>query len=129
MPSQKHKTEKRNIWSILIPVTKRDLEKAVEKIMSAISDALAIINTRHDEVDAALDVANTKLTGITDDVAFIKEELDKLQNSPGQISQADQDSLNALIERTGGLVTKVSSLSTALGALDDTTTRPTPPVA
>lgn len=96
--------------------------------MSAVSDYAVEVNKSFDEVDAALEVASTKFAGITDDVAFLKETIDKLQNNPGPISTEDQTLLTAAQTRATGLATKVNGFKDALTKLDEATERPEPPV-
>lgn len=97
--------------------------------MSAEVDAYAAaVNKSYDEIDAALEVASTKFAGITDDVAFLKETIEKLQNNPGPISAEDQALLTAAQTRANGLATKVNGFKDALTALDEATERPEPPV-
>lgn len=96
-------------------------------IMSAISDYAVSVNTAFDAIDTALETATGKLTGIADDVTFLKETIDQLQNNPGPISVEDQALLSAAQTRANGLVTKVQGFSTALEAVDDATERPEPP--
>lgn len=73
-----------------------------------------------DAVNASYDELGTGLDGITDDVAFLKETIDKLQNNPGPISAEDQALLDAAQARVTSLVARVK-------AVDEGTTRPTPP--
>src|SRR5574342_265222 len=65
------------------------------QIMSAISDYAAAVNASYDEIDASQTALETAVTGVADDVAYQKDGIDKLQNSPGQITPEDQALLDA----------------------------------
>ncbi len=80
--------------------------------MSAISDFAKKQNEHNDAIDKAVE-------GISGDVGFLKSEIEKLQNSPGPISESDQMVLDGLEARTAALADK-------LGALD-ALTPPAPP--
>lgn len=83
------------------------------RIMSAISDFSAKVNTAFDEISTAVD-------GVALDVQFLKDQIAALQNSNGEISAEDQvllDSIDA----------KASELSTKLKALDAATEEPPAP--
>ena len=69
--------------------TKHDLEKLEKKIMSAISDYAAAVNTSFDEIDSAVEGVSKSITGIADDVTYLKEVIDKLQTTPGPITPED----------------------------------------
>lgn len=107
--------------------TKNDIDKLGCKIMSAISDWKTKLDLTFDEIDTKLDTANTKLTGLTDDVAFLKETIEKLQTNPGPITPEDQTLLDAAQARVNSLSAKAAAVSTALEALDAATERPVAP--
>lgn len=93
--------------------TKQDLLAMERRIMSAISDFSAKVNTAFDEISTAVD-------GVALDVQFLKDQIAALQNSNGEISAEDQvllDSIDA----------KASELSTKLKALDAATEEPPAP--
>lgn len=113
--------------SNLNSATKLDLEKLGDKIMSKISDYTTAVNAKFDEIDSGLETSNTKLTGITDDVAFLKETIEKLQSNPGPITPEDQALLDAAQARVNGAATKIAAFKTALEALDAATERPIEP--
>lgn len=74
-----------------------------------------------DEVNARFDEIGTAVDGVSDDVAYLKEKIDELQNNPGPISPEDQAILDELQARVTGTTEK-------LKALDAATERPpTPP--
>lgn len=93
-------------------ITKVDLENAVNRIMSKISE-------HYDAVSAAWDAIGTKVDGVADDVAYLKETIDKLNSTGGPISPEDQILLDALQVRAGATLARVT-------ALDDATARPLP---
>jgi hypothetical protein len=87
-------------------VTKKDLNKLKEQIMSAISDFGDRVNAKFDEI-------GTKVDGVVADVAFLKEEIRKLQENPGPITPADQSILDGVEARLVGLTTRVAELDAA----------------
>ncbi len=80
--------------------------------MSAISDFAAKQNAHNDAMDKAIE-------GITGDVAFLKGEIERLQNTGGTLTADDQ----AIVD---GLETRTAALADKLGALD-ALTPPVPP--
>jgi hypothetical protein len=95
--------------------------------MSAISDYVAAVEAQHVTMEEATDAIGVSLGGITSDVQFLKTELERIQNSPGAITPADQAALDAALARTTALATKVNGVKDAFKALDDATVPPTPP--
>lgn len=115
--------------SLSLVLTQLDLGNMEKRIMSAISDWKEAVDKTFDEIDTKLDTANTKLTGLTDDVAFLKETIEKLQTNPGPITPEDQALLDAAQARVNSLSAKAAAVATALEALDAATERPpAPPV-
>lgn len=98
-----------------------------KRIMSAISDYAAKVNASFDAIEAGVMAANTSLTGLVDDVAYLKEVIDKLQNNPGPISPEDQALLDSAQARTDALGTRVEAFRAAIGTLDAATDRPAVP--
>lgn len=94
-------------------VTKADLQKTKEEIMSAISDFAAKVKAHQDKIDTAV-------SGLSGDVQALKDKITQLQNSAGQISPEDQ----ALLD---GIEAKASDVAGKLAALDDLTPPPAPP--
>lgn len=90
--------------------TKCDLDRMECRIMSKISEFSDRVNTKFNEIGTAVD-------GIVDDVAFLKEKIEELQNNPGPISPEDQATLDALEARVG-------TTSERVAALDAATARP-----
>jgi len=107
--------------------TKQDLDEMEKRIMSAISDYAAKVNASFDAIEAGVMAANTSLTGLVDDVAYLKEVIDKLQNNPGPISPEDQALLDSAQARTDALGTRVEAFRAAIGTLDAATDRPAVP--
>lgn len=93
----------------------------------AIEDYAAAVNAQFDAISTSVDEIVASQTGIAGDVAFLKDTIDKLQNSPGPISPDDQTLLNAAQERVNGLATKAAAASEALKALDAATETPPAP--
>ena len=71
-------------------------------------------------VDAAFDALHTSVAGIETDVTWLKDEIVRLNNTPGPISPEDQALLDAIEARATALVTRVQTLDAA------TETPPTP---
>jgi enamine deaminase RidA (YjgF/YER057c/UK114 family) len=107
--------------------TKLDLERLEKTIMSAISEYAAAVNTSFDEIDSALESVTKSVTGVADDVTYLKETIDKLQNNPGPISDEDQALLNAAQSRAASAASKLTAAKTALVELDAATERPEVP--
>lgn len=95
-------------------VTKKDLSEMESRVMSAISDFGAVVDTAFASISASVD-------GIAADVAFLKAKIEELQNNPGPISPADQAVLDAIQAKAAELTTKVQVLDAA------TEQPPTPP--
>src|SRR6185369_2630937 len=87
-------------------ITKQDLKEMETRIMSAISDFGDKVNAKFDELGTAVD-------GIATDVDFLKAEIKKLQDSPGQITPADQAILDGIQTRADALSAKVKALDAA----------------
>lgn len=86
--------------------TKRDLDEMEQRLMTAISDFAA-------KVDTAFASIHTAVDGIVTDVNWLKSEITRLQNTQGQITPEDQAILDGLESRAGALVTKVQALDAA----------------
>lgn len=96
--------------------------------MSAISEYAGKMDVHHDAQDVELAAISTAQEGLAGDVAFIKSELERINNSPGQITAEDQASLDRLLARAGAMTTKLTDTKNRLTALDDMTP-PAPPPA
>lgn len=97
--------------------TKHDLEIAVNKIMSVISDFAAKQNAFNDRMDTAI-------TDLQGDVKSLNDQIAALQASGGAITPEDQAALDAIQARSEGIATKLE----ALDALTPPVV-PTPPPA
>lgn len=80
--------------------------------MSAISEFAARQTAFNDRQDAAVQ-------GISDDVAELKAEIEKLQNTQGTITAEDQALLDSIQARSEAIATKLEAL--------DALTPPAPP--
>lgn len=94
--------------------TKCDLKEMECRIMSKISEFGLVVNTRFDELGTAVD-------GVAADVAFLKTEIERLQNTPGPITPEDQAILDSIQSRADQLSEKVKALDAATEQV------PTPP--
>lgn len=81
--------------------------------MSKISEFSDKQNVHNDKIDAAI-------AGVKSDVQALNAKIEELQNSPGEITPADQALLDALEARGDAIEKKVVAL--------DALTPPTPPV-
>lgn len=94
------------IKSQAVFVTKADLKETESKIMSAITDWA-------DKEDADLAAISDTLNGIVAGVAALDQLILDFQNSPGTLSQADQDRLDKIQAAVGALKTQAGAISTA----------------
>lgn len=92
----------------------RGIHCLLERIMSAISDFADKMSAHNNQVDTAI-------VGLGADVQALKDQIAALQNSPGQITPADQ----ALLD---GIAAKAAAVADKLTALD-ALTPPSPPPA
>lgn len=82
----------------------RSINQKLEQIMSAVSQ----FNTK---LNAFLDQQAEATQGLTEDVQFLKDELERINNSGGPISAEDQASLDASLERVSGISAKLTALN------------------
>lgn len=87
------------IIAILIKINEK-----LNCMSEAIQQFAQRVNTAFDNLGKAVD-------GVTDDVAFIKEELAKLQNA--DLSEEDKATLSGIADRADALATKVEALDAA----------------
>lgn len=73
-----------------------------------------------DAVNAQFEAAEKAVDGITDDVAFLKETIEELNNRPPGFGPEDQALVDAALNR-------LTSMTTRVTALDAATSRPEPP--
>lgn len=122
------------ILSRLAEMEKHIME-ALDKFAAAVNAAFDTLGTATEALATAVEATSAAVTGVAGDVKFLKDEIVKLQNSPGTFTPADQETVNGLQARAEGLATRVSALSTtmtalaaATAALDAATdSAPTPP--
>ena len=84
--------------------------------MPTVSESIAAYVAAQTAVN---DQQDTAIDGLTADVKFLNDTIAKLQNSPGELSPADQASLDALQARGKTIADKLTAL--------DALTNPTPP--
>ncbi len=107
--------------------TKGDLEEAVDKIMSAITDWAAKEDADLTGIKAELDAAVATGAKVAAGVADLLKIITDFQSAPGTISPADQATLDALETRAKSLDSQAGLLASQLAAIS--TTPPTPPTA
>ena len=108
-------------------VTKSDLAQMEGRIMSAISEFAAHVNSAFDLIADGVDQAVTGVAGVASDVALIKAALEAIENSPGAISAEDQAQLDAALARATSLGERTQELADSLSALDAQTENPPTP--
>ena len=91
-------------WRCL-PATKRDLEEAVNRIMSQITDWAA-------QEDADLTAISSTLNAIVTGIAALDAEITALQSQPGVLSPADQAALDSIQAKVAALKTQSAAIST-----------------
>jgi uncharacterized phage infection (PIP) family protein YhgE len=109
-----------------LPVTKNDLTMLEDKIMSAISDFITVVNTGFTKLGDDLTGVKAKLGVVVDGIAKLDDLITKLQNSPGGITPQDQALLDAAQAQVQSLVTQADDVAAAADAIN--TTPPPPPV-
>lgn len=109
--------------------TRKDLDQATEKIMSAISDFLAKQKSFNDRQAAAIDSVGTSVTGLQGDIAELNRIITELQNSSGGVTPEDQALIDQLVTQGEATAAKVEAASTALSELDNQTPPVVPPTA
>jgi len=97
-----------------------------EILMSKISEFAAAQNAYNDRADAAVAGIQSSVSGVQGDVTAMKELIEKLQNSPGELTPEDQKTLDELSARSGPAVDKLEAAASALKALDEMTPPPPP---
>lgn len=96
----------------------KQISKQLEIIMSKISEFAANYNAFIDRQDAAVTALKTSLDGVGEDVTWLKAKIEELQNTPGDLSKADQDLLDAIEQRLGTMATNSEDVATKAAALD-----------
>ncbi len=105
----------------------KEILNQLRNIMSAIKDYADRVNAKFDDIEAATTALGNAIGGIADDVAFLKETIEKLQNSPGTITPEDQALLDAAEARAGTAATNLGALKTVADQLNAATERPATP--
>ena len=83
----------------------QDLREMEIRIMSVITDAMST-------VQGDFDAENSKLTAIAVGITNLDQLIINFQNSPGQITPADQTALDNIIAASASLRAQVSSINT-----------------
>ena len=102
-------------------VTKADLHKMEVRFMSAISDYADKVTASFTDIGASVDGLVSSVAGVASDVASLKATIDQLQNSPGQITPADQALLDKTQAQAQAISDRIKSVATDLKTLDDAT--------
>lgn len=96
------------------------------RIMAGIKEFAAKVQAHMDKIDAGLADVGTSLTGVGGDVEALTELVQKLQGSPGTISDEDQATLDAIEARLATTSENVTGTATKIAALDALTPPPAP---
>jgi len=91
------------------------------QIMSAISEFKAKQDAFNVAQAAAIDLLVTSTAGVATDVQALKDKIDELQNSPGEITPEDQAILDQLVTDGTALAARAQATADALKALDEQT--------
>lgn len=98
------------------------------RIMSAISEYTDAVDAKFAEIGTSVDELVASVTGVTGDVATLKELILKLENNPGPITPEDQALLTKSLATVTALADKTKAVADALKALDaETATGTVPP--
>lgn len=128
-----------NYNAILLRIAEmeRKIMEAIDKFAASVNAAFDTLGTATEGLETAVTATNTAVEGVAKDVAFLKDEIKKLQDSPaGPWTPADQATLDGIQARAESISTKVGGISTtmtavaaAAAALDAATEQPpVPPV-
>lgn len=85
------------------------------------------VNAKFDTIGTDVDSLVASLVGISGDVAFLKDTITKLQNTPGVFTPEDQALVDALQARVDGMATKVAGAKDTAASLDAATEEPPVP--
>jgi hypothetical protein len=100
-----------------------DILKLLDKIIKQNTNTMSALSDLKDKLavsDQKIDALTTATTGLTDDVAHLKE---LISNNPDGIDAAGVAELNSIVDAQQAKLTEVG---TKLTDLDAQTTRPTP---
>ena len=110
--------------------TKDDVERATDKIMSAISEYGAKQKAFNERILASLGTLGTSFDGVVGDIKSLNDKIEVLQNSPGQVTPEDAATINELEAAGDDLATKTEKFASALETLNQQiNSAPVPPVA
>lgn len=116
-------------------ITKRDLEKGLKQLkddilqelkgnMASLQEQLAAQKAQLTEITSNIDGVTdgvaalaTSFTGISGDIAHLKQLVEKLQGSPGSITPEDQVTLDEMQGILNGLTPKTAKAKTDLDAV------------
>lgn len=105
------------------------MEEIENKIMSAVSEYSELVNTKFSEIGDSVDEVVAAVSGVSGDVASLKDIILKLENNPGPISPEDQALLTQGVARVTALSDRLNGVATTLKELDAATaTTEVPPV-
>lgn len=107
--------EMERLRSLFHFATREDLTKAKDEIMATIQEFATTVQQSFTRISTAVD-------GVVADVDALKAKIDELQNSPGQITPADQALLDSIQQQAGAVADKLE----ALDAATETPPAPTP---
>jgi hypothetical protein len=105
-------------------ITKHDLEAMESRIMGKIKEYSDQQSANFAEIGGSVDSLVESVNGLTGDIQRLKETIDQLQNSPGQITPEDQALLDSSQSQAAALSTKLKGVKDALKALDEATAAP-----
>lgn len=92
-----------------------------QKIMSAISENSEAMNQKFSEIGDTVDELVSAMTGVSGDVANLKDIISKIDTNPGPISPEDQLLLTSGLVRATALLERLKAVSSALKELDAAT--------
>lgn len=98
--------------------TERRIMEAIDKFELAVSGAFDKLGDAAESLGAAVVATGKAVDGIASDVAFLKGEIKKLQDSQsGPWTPQDQEILDSIQNRAETIATKVSGVSTTMVAV------------
>lgn len=104
-----------------------EIRKTGGMIMSKISEFAEKQNAHNEKIGVGIDNINTSLDGLTSDIQEMKDLIQKLQNSSGEISAEDQATLDQLEAKSDSAEKNVTAAADKAKALD-ALNPPIPPV-
>lgn len=95
----------------LDPALERVLFQALATLLTNQETTMSKISEFADRFNAFVDRQNAAIVDLQGDINFLKEKIEELQNSPGQITPEDQDTLNSMEVKIGEATTKIEALA------------------